>query len=180
MSEPMTIPPLVVLDCTITVPWYLTDEANALSELLFEGLGRSTYLVPVLWRLEFISAMRAAHRRGRIPSDRVAAIFDQVGRLPLRQQHLMLDVLDIAEGCERFGLTPYDYVYLALAREHAAPLATMDMTLIRACQQAGVPVLTDPTQALEPTSGSLPAHARPVGGLHARKPRRANRPHANP
>jgi predicted nucleic acid-binding protein len=180
MSEPMTIPQLVVLDCTITVPWYLTDEANALSELLFEGLGRSTYLVPVLWRLEFISAMRAAHRRERIPSDRLAAIFDQVGRLPLRQQHLMLDVLDIAEGCERFGLTPYDYVYLALAREHAAPLATMDAALIRACRQAGVPVLTDGTQALEPASGYLTARARPVGGQDARKLRRASRTHTNP
>lgn len=176
----MTIPPLVVLDCTITVPWYLTDEANALSEQLFEGLGGSTYLVPVLWRLEFISAMRAAHRRGRIPSDRLAAIFDQVGRLPLRQQHLTLDVLDIAEGCERFGLTPYDYVYLALAREHAAPLATMDAALIRACRQAGVAVLTDATQALEPASGYLPPPRRSIGGRDHRKPRRASRALLNP
>ena len=45
------IPSLLVLDCTVTVPWYLTDEANALTERLFTGLGRSTYIVPVLWRL---------------------------------------------------------------------------------------------------------------------------------
>lgn len=177
---PIPIPRLVVLDCTITVPWYLTDEANALSEQLFEGLGGSTYLVPVLWRLEFISAMRAAHRRGRIPSNRLAAIFDQAGRLPLRQQHLLLDVLDIAEGCERFGLTPYDYVYLALAREHAAPLATTDTALIRACRQAGVAVLTDGTQAGEPAAVDVSPRPPSGDGTGARKPRRASRAHPNP
>ncbi|MFN7552756.1 MAG: type II toxin-antitoxin system VapC family toxin [Pseudomonadota bacterium] len=155
------IPSLLVLDCTVTVPWYLTDEANALTERLFTGLGRSTYIVPVLWRLEFISAMRAAHRRGRIPSERLAAIFAQAGKLPLTQEHLTLDVAQVATGCERFGLTPYDYVYLALARAHGAPLATMDGALVRACQQAGVPVVTDP-----------PALAEPVAAYRARPARR--------
>jgi predicted nucleic acid-binding protein len=153
------IPPLLVLDCTVTVPWYLTDEANALTERLFTGLGQSTYIVPVLWRLEFISAMRAAHRRGRIPPERLAAIFEQAGKLPLTQEHLTLDVVQVATGCERFGLTPYDYVYLALARAHAAPLATMDGTLIRACQQAGVPVVTEPPAVAEPAAAY---RARPV------------------
>jgi predicted nucleic acid-binding protein len=143
------LPPLLVLDCTVTVPWYLTDEANGLTERLFAGLGQATYIVPVLWRLEFISAMRAAHRRGRIPVERLDAIFQQAGLLPLAQQHLTLDVVQVASGCERYGLTPYDYVYLALAREHAAPLATMDGALVRACQRAGVPVLTEPPTAAE-------------------------------
>lgn len=146
------IPPLVVLDCTVTVPWYLTDEANALTERLFTGLGQSTYIVPVLWRLEFISAMRAAHRRGRIPSERLPAIFAQAGLLPLTQEHLTLDVVQVATGCERFGLTPYDYVYLALARAHSAPLATMDTALIRACRQAGIEVLTEPPSVAEPAA----------------------------
>lgn len=162
------LPPLLVLDCTVTVPWYLTDEANALTERLFTGLGQSTYIVPVLWRLEFISAMRAAHRRGRIPSERLPAIFAQAGLLPLTQEHLTLDVVQVATGCERFGLTPYDYVYLALARAHAAPLATMDGALIRACQQAGVPVITEPHGVAEPAASwrARPARAR----ASARKP----------
>lgn len=164
------IPPLVVLDCTVTVPWYLTDEANTLTERLFTGLGRSTYIVPVLWRLEFISAMRAAHRRGRIPSERLAAIFVQAGQLPLTQEHLTLDVVQVATGCERFGLTPYDYVYLALARAHDAPLATMDGALIRACQQAGVPVVTDPPAVAEPAAAyrARPARRQAPGRRPAR------------
>lgn len=164
------IPSLLVLDCTVTVPWYLTDEANALTERLFTGLGRSTYIVPVLWRLEFISAMRAAHRRGRIPPERLAAIFVQAGQLPLTQEHLTLDVVQVATGCERFGLTPYDYVYLALAREHDAPLATMDGALIRACQQAGVPVVTDPPAVAEPAAAyrARPARRQAPGRRPAR------------
>jgi predicted nucleic acid-binding protein len=162
------LPPLLVLDCTVTVPWYLTDEANALTESLFTGLGQSTYIVPVLWRLEFISAMRAAHRRGRIPSERLPAIFAQAGLLPLTQEHLTLDVVQVATGCERFGLTPYDYVYLALARAHSAPLATMDGALVRACQQAGVPVITEPAGVAEPAAAwrARPSRARAT----ARKP----------
>lgn len=164
------VPPLLVLDCTVTVPWYLTDEANTLTERLFTGLGQSTYIVPVLWRLEFISAMRAAHRRGRIPPERLAAIFEQAGKLPLTQEHLTLDVVQVATGCERFGLTPYDYVYLALARAHAAPLATMDGALIRACQQAGVPVVTEPPAVAEPAAAyrARPARRQAPGRRPAR------------
>jgi predicted nucleic acid-binding protein len=166
-----TLPPTLVLDCTVTVPWYLTDEANGLTERLFVGLGQSNYIVPVLWRLEFISAMRAAHRRGRIPSSRLPAIFEQAGKLPLTQEHLTLDVVQVATGCERHGLTPYDYVYLALARAHSAPLATMDAALIRACQQAGVPVITEPPAVAEPAAAYRARAARrtPPG----RKPTRA-------
>lgn len=135
------LPSRLVLDCTVTVPWYLTDESNELTERLFDQLGRTTYIVPVLWRLEFISALRAAHRRGRIPRERLPAIYAQATALPLVQEPLALDVAEVANGCEAYGLTPYDYVYLAVARTHGVPLATFDRALIRACHAAGVPCL---------------------------------------
>jgi predicted nucleic acid-binding protein len=171
MPPMLPIPPLLVLDCTVTVPWYLTDEANGLTERLFAGLGQTTYIVPVLWRLEFISAMRAAHRRGRIPPERLAAIFEQAGQLPLTQEHLMLDVVQVATGCERFGLTPYDFVYLALARAHAVPLATMDGALIRACRQAGVQVLTEPP-AIAESAAAYRARAPRLGAAAGKRARR--------
>lgn len=155
------LPPALVLDCTVTVPWYLTDEASPLSETLFDAQDRCTLVVPVLWRLEFVSAMRAAFRRGRIPADRMAAIFSQAARLPLLQDPLALDVAAIAEGCAAYDLTPYDLVYLAVARERALPLATFDAALLRACRKAGVAVLTDDTRVAEPAAGYRAARRRP-------------------
>ena len=58
----IVLPEALVLDCTVTVPWYLTDESSELSEALFHALDSHRLVVPVLWRLEFVSAMRAAFR----------------------------------------------------------------------------------------------------------------------
>ena len=144
------LPATLVLDCTVCVPWYLTDEASELTETLFAALGRTTFVVPVLWRLEFISAMRAAFRRGCIPSERLPTIFAQAVELPLQQEALLLDVAQIAAGCEEYALTPYDYVYLAVARARDVPLATFDGALLRACARAGVSVLTERNRIAEP------------------------------
>ena len=147
------LPDALVLDCTVTVPWYLTDEASPLSEALFHALGRHTLVVPVLWRLEFVSAMRAAFKRGRIPPERHGAILSQAARLPLQQDALTLDVAEVGQGCAEFDLTPYDYVYLAVARHRRLPLATFDGALVRACRLAGVEVLTQADRIAEPGAG---------------------------
>jgi predicted nucleic acid-binding protein len=160
-----TLPEALVLDCTVTIPWYLTDEASPLSESLFHALGRHTLVVPVLWRLEFVSAMRAAVRRGRIPPSAMAHPVAGA-RLPLQQDALALDVAEIGQGCAEFDLTPYDYVYLALARQRRLPLATFDGALVRACRLAGVEVMTQADRIAEP---GLAYPARPSGGV----PRRA-------
>ena len=144
------LPNALVLDCTVTVPWYLTDEASALSEALFLALGQRTMVVPVLWRLEFVSAIRSAIRRGRIPQERQAAILSQAARLPMHQDSLALDVAELGRGCAEFEVTPYDYVYLALARQRGLPLATFDAALVRACHRAGVEVLTQADRIAEP------------------------------
>lgn len=152
------IPPTLVLDCTVTVPWYLTDEASPLSEALFHALGQRTLIVPVLWRLEFVSAMRAADRRGRIPAGRLPDIYAQAARLPIQQDPLALDVAAVARGCEQYELTPYDFVYLAVAQARGLPLATFDGALVRACRRAGVPVVTDEDRIEEPGG---PSRVRP-------------------
>ena len=168
------LPEALVLDCTVTIPWYLTDEASTLSESLFHALGRHTLVVPVLWRLEFVSAMRAAFRRGRIPNERHGAILSQAARLPLVQDPLALDVAEIGLGCTEFDLTPYDFVYLALARQRRLPLATFDGALVRACRLAGVEVLTESDRIAEP--GLVYPERRPVRATRKRAARRLNPP----
>ena len=95
----IVLPEALVLDCTVTVPWYLTDESSELSEALFHALDSHRLVVPVLWRLEFVSAMRAAFRRGRVPAARFDLVMRQAAQLPLQQDPLQLDVADIALGC---------------------------------------------------------------------------------
>ena len=69
---------------------------------------------------------------------------------------LALDVAAVADGCARYDLTPYDYVYLAVARERGVPLATFDAALLRACAKAGVPALTDPDRVIDPGAKHTP------------------------
>ena len=46
----IVLPEALVLDCTVTVPWYLTDESSELSEALFHALDSHRLVVPVLGR----------------------------------------------------------------------------------------------------------------------------------
>ena len=137
------LPDAIVLDCSVTVPWYLGDEPSGLSAALLEAMYTRTLIVPVLWRLELISAMRSAARRGRVPTERLPKIFAHAAQLPLQQDPLTLDIEEVGRGCLEFGVTPYDFVYLSLARARGLPLATADVALARAARTAGVAVLSD-------------------------------------
>jgi predicted nucleic acid-binding protein len=56
----------VVIDASITLPWYFQDQATASTEALLDRVMASGAVVPGHWRLEIANAFRTSLRKGRI------------------------------------------------------------------------------------------------------------------
>lgn len=133
-----------VLDCSATIPWAFASEATPKTDALLDRLAAGGKAwVPALWHLELGNVLLGAQRKGRI---------DQAG---IEQFLSALDVYDIEVDpetmavawsktlafAESHGLTVYDATYLELALRRGLPLATLDDSLRKAAQKAGVKLL---------------------------------------
>ena len=103
-------------------------------------------IVPALWRLEVLSGLQVAVRRGRIDSAyRDASLADLQSLViaidPATNRQAWSATLRL---CERFGLTPYDAAYLELAQRRQLPLATLDAALVRAARADNVQLVGVP------------------------------------
>jgi predicted nucleic acid-binding protein len=107
----------LVIDSSMTLAWYFEDEKTESSLAVVRRVADAGAIVPALWRLEVLSGLQVAVRRGRIDSAyRDASLADL---------QLLVIAIDPATNrqawsatlrlCERFGLTPYDAAYLELA-----------------------------------------------------------------
>lgn len=133
----------LLLDCSVTVAWYFASEATDFTNELLARVGREPMFVPALWCLEFVSAIRAAERRRRIDAEDRRKILAQAARLPLEIDRTALGIDELSDIVHRFDLTPYDGLYLELARRRQLTLATLDADLVRAARSAKVPIVTD-------------------------------------
>lgn len=137
------LPAGVVVDCSVTLPWFLEDEKTAFTESLLELLPVAETWVPVLWRLEFANALLTAERRGRISGDWRKAVIEQAGSLPIGIDAHLVSLAHISALADQHGLTAYDAAYLEVALRRKLPLATLDGELVRAAREAGCALLTD-------------------------------------
>ena len=99
--------------------------------------------VPALWPFEVANALASAQRRDRITAKGIDLFLEQLRQLPIhveRREALWLCKAAIALAREH-SLSAYDAAYLELAKREGLPLATLDETLRRAAQLAGVAIL---------------------------------------
>jgi predicted nucleic acid-binding protein len=133
----------LVLDASVAVHWFLTDEGErSASTLLDRVIVRGAY-VPALFRWEFQSGLLRAERARRLAGQEVDAARDAIRGLPI--------VVEPPGESVRFGLelqlarhyalTVHDAAYLSLAVSHGMPLATLDAELARAAIDLNVEVL---------------------------------------
>jgi predicted nucleic acid-binding protein len=133
----------LVLDASMMLSWYFTDERNQ-SDNLIRSLAEHEVHVPVHWLAEVANGILMGERRGR-------AEVGQIGHL-----FALLEVIDLHvddEGAETalgrilplaraHRLTVYDAIYLELAERRGLPLATIDAALAEAARSVGVTVLS--------------------------------------
>ncbi len=145
LREPAAVylPDAFVIDCSVCVPWYLSDEASQFCDQLGLAVHHSEVWVPSLWRPELVSAVVNAERRKRITGEQRREVLKNANSLPLRIDHEMPSVSELNELSAGRTLTPSDAAYFALARRRKLPLATLDAALVKAARAAKLPLVTD-------------------------------------
>lgn len=130
----------LVVDCSVTMPWFLEDERTKFTDQLLNAIDRAEYWAPSVWRLEMLNGLMMAERRKRIDRARRIESVDQVARLNVRIDPMLPNVFTLGALAERYGLTAYDAAYLELAVRQNFGLVTQDQELVRAADAEGVQV----------------------------------------
>lgn len=131
-----------VVDASVTMSWYLADEAAPAAELAFERLGATGAAAPILWWFEVRNALVANERRGWLDPVATIGILAHLNGLPI-QLDVSQDGEELLALARSHRLTVYDAAYLELARRLDAPLATLDSALAAAARAAAVSLLDE-------------------------------------
>lgn len=133
-----------MLDSSVALAWCFRDEAAPETNALLQSLtGRAVAHVPTLWFWEVTNSIAVAERRGRITAAESQQRISFLIPLPIAiemgaHQHAWTGALMLAR---QHRLAVYDAAYLDLAQWLGLPLATVDASLKRAAQSAGIALL---------------------------------------
>jgi predicted nucleic acid-binding protein len=130
----------LVLDASLALQWFLTDEADRKYGLsVLASLSSKRAVVPTLWFYEVGNGLLMACRRKRIAVDQIHGFLTRLKSLPIEAaRQNPTEILELPIVAEKHNLTNYDAAYLALAMRFRLPLATTDADLRRAAAAAGV------------------------------------------
>ena len=124
-----------VVDASVALKWYLQDEDHIEeAALLYEAFaaGSAELVAPHYIRYEVMNALEVARLQGRISAEEVhEALTSFLGT----RIHIDEDSPDLLRGAvdttRRYGVVPYDGLYLALAEETGSLFVTADARLYR-------------------------------------------------
>ena len=129
-----------VVDCSITLPWFLEDERTKFTDQILNAIHEAEYWVPSIWRLEMVNGLLMAERRKRIDKGWRIESVDQAARLNVRVDPTQPSMTAVANLADRHRLTAYDAAYLELAMRQKFGLITQDHDLARAADLEGLPL----------------------------------------
>jgi predicted nucleic acid-binding protein len=119
------------------LPWCFGDEATSQSEdLLLRAEAQEKIYVPSHWPAEILNGLTKAVRRGRIAGSAVADFLDVLPdfNISVDERSMSTQWSAAMPLIERYGLSGYDAIYLALALHLNIPLATFDERLREAAR----------------------------------------------
>ncbi|WP_435008105.1 type II toxin-antitoxin system VapC family toxin [Tundrisphaera lichenicola] len=134
----------LVLDGSLTLAWYFSDETDPYADAVALGLATRQAVVPSLWRLEIANTLVVVERRKRSTEAQAAAFIARLQVLPI----VIDDETDVRAWSETIRLarahtlSAYDAAYLELAMRRGLPLASLDDELKAAAKAVGVPLFT--------------------------------------
>jgi predicted nucleic acid-binding protein len=130
-----------VLDASVALAWCFPGEATAETEMVLDSLSNGAEaFVPALWPFELANALLVGERRKRISVAQVTSMLQRIAYLPIAVQAVQPDRIfgQVLALARQHGLSEYDSAYLDLALREALPVATLDQTLRKAAQNAGL------------------------------------------
>ena len=140
-----------VLDNSVAMRWFipsLKQSDQQYAERVLRSMNESDALVPELWYLEASNVLLSAERNGEITIAQTEAFTSQLENLPItvdsstwRQSFARTMVL-----ARFYGLSSYDAAYLELAVRESLTLASLDRTLVKAAEKAGIGIYLEEEQ----------------------------------
>lgn len=131
-----------VADASITLAWFVLDEATPYTASLRARLRTTTAVVPAIWAYEVINALTLARRRNRMTDAELEHALRLVDQLPIEIEAVAVGRVSgaVASLAAREHLTVYDAAYLEVAMRRGFALATLDARLRVAAERVGVPL----------------------------------------
>jgi predicted nucleic acid-binding protein len=134
---------LIIVDASAMIAWLLNEPGELSVPALNDLLARHEIVVPAHWPSEIGNALVTNRRRGRVSDDNFERILAQLSRFqispepPLSGNEFATTITFALEH----ELTFYDAVYVKLAMDTEAILATLDGDMRRVARQRGVTVI---------------------------------------
>lgn len=127
--------PDFVLDCSVTASWCFEDESAGYADEVLGALEKNQALVPQLWFLEIGNVLVVAERQDRLTEKEIHRFLSLLEELPIQEaQKINLELTRTMVSLAReHSLSVYDTNYLWLAMTEDLPLASLDESLRRAC-----------------------------------------------
>ena len=130
----------VVIDASITLPWYFQDEVTPGTEAVLNRVIAEGAVAPAHWKLEVANGFRTALLRQRIDRAYRDESLQDLSKLAIE-----IDTLSIRQAwtttlvlADRSQSTPYGAAYLEPAMRRNLPLATLDKELLDAIKLVGL------------------------------------------
>jgi predicted nucleic acid-binding protein len=126
---------VIALDASVVAQWYVGKSPApmaraALNEVLVNGS-----VAPGNYMVETLEALLRARRRGDIAQDELTIAIESLAALPVSL--VVPGLSTIAKLAQAYSLSAQDAGYLAVAKVHAARLATLDKRLAKAAKTEG-------------------------------------------
>jgi predicted nucleic acid-binding protein len=133
--------PLVV-DASVALAWALPDESSAYADAVLAVVEQQGLRVPELWAREIANGLAVAYLRKRITSADEKAFLAALSHLSIEVEGAspLTVVQDGTAAAMRYGLTAYDAAYVDLASRERLVLATLDVPMRKAAEQARVTI----------------------------------------
>jgi predicted nucleic acid-binding protein len=142
----------LVLDASMALAWCFEDEQTEESDAVLRALASEDVSVPAVWSFEISNAALKGLRRNRLTSADIVSFLRTLEPLYIRHHEPLesASIEDLISLARTYNLSAYDASYLDLALRLGLPLATLDVRLREAADQAGVPLFssanTDPSR----------------------------------
>lgn len=133
----------IILDCSVTISWFMSDEASKISLNILDKVAENGAIVPTIWQLEVGNVLLMSQRNKRITKEQRHSALYALNELPINidqstSKHAWQETTELAE---RYSLSLYDACYLELSLRYTLPLATFDNHLKQAANLSGVALL---------------------------------------
>ncbi len=131
---------LLVLDCSVVLAWFFSDEKNAYADQVAASLTTATAIVPAIWPLEVANTLVVGERRRRCTHAQATAFLTGLASLPIsiEDQTSTLAWSTIYPLARAHQLSAYDAAYIELALRQSLPLCTLDARLEATAATLGI------------------------------------------